>query len=77
MKAKLLRKIRKDHTFKFKDGKWRVLSWGRCREYDNLELALTQVLYTNLVHYDEIFISSWLRIYYNYIEKLEIRKFNR
>lgn len=77
MKTKLLKRIREKAKFKYKDGKWRLLVCGTYYEYYSLEAAILKVLGFNSVYYDGIFDWNWNGIYNQYIEKLEIKKFNK
>ena len=77
MKTKLLKRIRENAKFKFKDDKWRLLMYGTYYEYISLDATILKVLGFNSIYYDGIFDWNWNGIYNQYVEKLELRKFNR
>lgn len=77
MKTKLLKRIREKAKFKFKDGKWRLLMFGTYYEYSSLDATILKILGFNMMYYDGIFDWNWNGIYNQYVEKLELRKFNK
>lgn len=78
MKAKLLKKIRKDYKFKFKKGKQHVLEYG-CyyRRYMEFEDAFESVLPYLSIHHYKIFDWPWHGIKQQYTIKTQTRKFNK
>ena len=78
MKAKLLKEIRKDFKFKYKQGHWYVLSYGcNRRSHLTFELALTSVLETLSFNHTKLLDWPWYRIKLEYMKKVATRKFNK
>ena len=78
MKAKLLKKLRKDYKFKFKKGWWFVLRDGQYKTtHSSFESALLEILDYKSTYYNRDFDWWWHKIEQNYIVKVETRKFNK
>ena len=78
MKAKLLKKLRKDHKFKFRKGWWFVLRDGYYKTtYSSFESALEDILEYKCTYYSSLFDWYWVRIQHNYMVKVNTRKFNK
>ena len=78
MKAKLLKKLRKDHKFKFRKGWWFVLRDGYDKStYSSFESALTDILEHKCTYYNRDFDWWWHKIAQKYIVKIQTRKFNK
>ena len=78
MKAKLLKEIRKDFKFKYKQGHWYVLSYGcNRRSHLTFELALTSVLETLSFNHTKLLDWPLYRIKLEYMKKVATRKFNK
>jgi hypothetical protein len=77
MKTKLLKRIRSNIKYKFKDGKCYMLQNSELKEFDSVENMILEYycLFTTLD--GSLFDWDWHSIYFRYVEKLEIRKFNK
>lgn len=76
MKTKLLKRIRKDLNYKFKDGKCYTLSSSGFKEYKDIPDMLLSKFYDNW-DVDSIFEWGWVEIANNYKNKLAERKFRQ
>ena len=78
MKVKLLKKIRKDYKFKFRNGVWYVLRNGQYRtQHTTFENALIEILDHKSTYYNRYFDWLWHKIAQKYIMKIQTRKFNK
>lgn len=78
MKAKLLKKLRKNHKFKFRKGWWFVLRDGYDKStYSSFESALEDILEHKCTYYHELLDCYWHKVKHDYMVKVNTRKFNK
>lgn len=78
MKTKLLKNIRKNYKFKFKNSVWYVLRDGQYRTtHTTFEDAFLDILDYKCTYYNRDFDWWWHKIAQKYIVKIQTRKFNK
>ena len=75
MKAKLLKDLRQDFKWKWKNKKWHVVIENKYHTYSNHEDIILTMLRTNAYKYVSFFDWPWSGLYKVYLGKLEFRKF--
>jgi hypothetical protein len=77
MKVKLLKKLRKDFKWKYKDGYWHTLIEGRYEKHSIASPAsiMIHMLLCNANNYDRLFDWDWHSIHHTYTFKLHLRNF--
>jgi hypothetical protein len=77
MKTKLLKALRKDCEYKFRNGECYVL-WKKTNyTFPSIEKMLSEIYRFNSAYHDGPFDWFWDRIYYKQLDKIEKRKFNK
>ena len=78
MKTKLLKRIRKDISYKFKNGK--CYSYSHLlgvKEYNDTSDMLLEYFRFNWVYYDGLFDWDWCEIAHNFKAKIAKQKFRK
>lgn len=77
MKVKLLKAIRSEVKYKFKDGKCHLFMLSQISKFDSVSDMLKSYYMTQMENIDFLFSWDWHSIYFRYIHKLRQRKFNK
>jgi len=77
MKVKLLKKLRKDFKWKYKDGYWHTIIEDRYEKHVIASAAsiLSNMLNINIWKYDGMFDWNWRELHQEYTFKLHLRDF--
>ncbi len=75
MKVKLLKDLREDYKWKWKNDKWHVFIENEYRAYRYNEEFILVMLRNNAYKYNSWFDWPWSGLYKSYLNKLEFRKF--
>jgi len=77
MKVKLLKELRKDFKWKYKDGYWHTLIEGKYEKHSIASPAsiISRMLHYNADNYDRLFDWNWFSIHQEYTFKLHLRNF--
>lgn len=77
MRTKLLKRIRKDISYKFKNGKCYSYSYLGFKEHMNISNMLLEYFKFNWIYYDALFSWDWVEITHNFKAKIAKRKFRK
>lgn len=77
MKTKLLKRIRKDISYKFKNGKCYSYSYLGLKEHKDISDMLLTYFQFNWVYYDGLFDWDWVEIAHNFKAKIAKQKFRK
>lgn len=77
MKTKLLKRIRKDISYKFKNGKCYSYSCLGLKEHKDISDMLLAHFQFNWIYYDGLFDWDWVEITHNLKAKILKQKFKK